>query len=205
MIQPERYLALDERKIWEVRRHAAVLLGPFLQMAAVLVVAGFLGALASHVGAASAITTILGLVVLAFVIRLASTVVQWWLTRIIVTDRRIVEVSGVVSRRVASMPLPQVTDTTYHRSVGGRLLGYGDLIVESPGRHPGLSHIDHVPRPDDFYRIVMSLMNASSGDAPDEVVVYPVDAPDEVVLSSGNEDTGEIPRVVLFDHEEADR
>jgi hypothetical protein len=126
-------------------------------------------------------------------------------TRIIVTDRRIVEVSGVVSRRVASMPLPQVTDTTYHRSLGGRLLGYGDLIVESPGRHPGLSHIDYVPRPDDFYRIVMSLMNASSGDAPDEVVVYPVDAPNDVVLSSGSEDTGEIPRVVLFDHEEADR
>jgi hypothetical protein len=62
-----------------------------------------------------------------------------------------------------------------------------------------------VPRPDDFYRIVMSLMNASSGDAPDEVVVYPVDAANEIVLSSGNEDTGEIPRVVLFDHDEVDR
>jgi hypothetical protein len=151
------------------------------------------------------ITAILGLIVLGFFLRLVWKVVQWWLTRIIVTDRRVLEVSGVVSRRVASMPLPQVTDTTYHRSLGGRLLGYGDLVIESPGRHPGLSHLGYVPRPDDFYRIVMSLMNASSGDAPDEVVVYPVEGPDEVVLSSGNEDTGEIERVVLFDHEEADR
>jgi hypothetical protein len=205
MIQPDRYLALDERKMWEVRRHGAVLLRPLLQMAAVFAVAGFLGAMASHVGGPAVITAILGLIVLGFFLRLVWKVVQWWLTRIIVTDRRVLEVSGVVSRRVASMPLPQVTDTTYHRSLGGRLLGYGDLVIESPGRHPGLSHLGYVPRPDDFYRIVMSLMNASSGDAPDEVVVYPVEGPDEVVLSSGNEDTGEIERVVLFDHEEADR
>ena len=134
------------------------------------------------------IDTVLGLIALGFCLRFAWSVLQWWVTRIIVTDRRIVEVSGLVSRRVASMPLPQVTDTTYHRSILGRMLGYGDLVVESPGAHPGLSHLDHVPRPDDFYRIVMSLMNASSGDAPDEIVVSP-----------GDQDTGEIPRVVFSD------
>jgi hypothetical protein len=48
-----------------------------------------------------------------------------------------------------------------------------------------------VPRPDDFYRIVMSLMNASSGEAPDEVVILPAD-----------QDTGEIPRVVVSDRSE---
>jgi hypothetical protein len=140
------------------------------------------------------IDTVLGLIALGFFLRFAWTVLQWWVTRIIVTDRRILEVSGLISRRVASMPLPQVTDTTYHRSILGRMLGYGDLVVESPGAHPGLSHIDHVPRPDDFYRIVMSLMNASSGDAPDEIVVSP-----------GDQDTGEIPRVVLSELHDEDR
>jgi hypothetical protein len=206
MIQPDRYLALDERKVCEVRRHAGLLLGPFLQTLVVFAVAGALGALVSHVlGGAGVITGIVGLIAVGFFLRFVWKVVQWWLTRIIVTDRRILEVSGVVSRRVASMPLPQVTDTTYHRSLGGRMLGYGDLVIESPGRHPGLSHIGYVPRPDDFYRIVMSLMNASSGEAPDDLVVSPGDMPGEVVLSSGDEDTGEIPRVVLFDHDEADR
>jgi Bacterial PH domain len=191
MIRPDRYLALDERKICEVRRHAAVLLWPAIQTVAVFAVAGGLGALASPNKGADLIDTILGLIALAFLVRFAWIAMQWWATHIIVTDRRILEISGVVSRRVASMPLPQVTDTTYHRSIGGRLLGYGDLVVESPGRHPGLSHIGYVPRPDDFYRVVMSLMNASSGDAPDDVEV-----------SSSDEDTGEIPRVVLYDHDE---
>jgi Bacterial PH domain len=190
MLRPDRYLALDERKICEVRRHAALLLGPALQALAVIVAAGVLGAVVSPRSGDDLIDTILGLIALFFLARFVWTVVQWWMTRIIVTDRRILEVSGVVSRRVASMPLPQVTDTTYHRSIGGRLFGYGDLVVESPGRHPGLSHIAYVPHPDDFYRIVMSLMNASSGDAPDEIVVSP-----------GEEDTGEIPRVVLSDDE----
>jgi hypothetical protein len=191
MIHPDRYLALDERKICEVRRHAALLLWPGLQTLAVFAAAGALGALASPNKGATVIDTILGLIALVFLVRFAWAAVQWWATRIIVTDRRILEISGVVSRRVASMPLPQVTDTTYHRSIGGRLLGYGDLVVESPGRHPGLSHIGYVPRPDDFYRIVMSLMNASSGDAPDEIEVAP-----------GDEDTGEIPQVVLYDYHE---
>jgi hypothetical protein len=191
MIRPDRYLALDERKICEVRRHAALLLWSALQTLAVLAVAGALGTLASSNRGVNVIDTILGLIALVFLVRFAWAALQWWATRIIVTDRRILEISGVVSRRVASMPLPQVTDTTYHRSIGGRLLGYGDLVVESPGRHPGLSHIGYLPRPDDFYRIVMSLMNASSGDAPDEIEVSP-----------GDEDTGEIPRVVLYDHHE---
>jgi Bacterial PH domain len=191
MIRRDRYLALDERKICEVRRHPALLLGVGLQTLAVFVLAAALGTITSPGRGNDVIDTILGLVALAFLIRFALAFVQWWLTRIIVTDRRIVEVSGVLSRRIASMPLPQVTDTTYRRSIWGRLLGYGDLIVESPGRHPGLSHIGYVPRPDDFYRIVMSLMNASSGEAPDEVVVLPAD-----------QDTGEIPRVVVSDRSE---
>jgi Bacterial PH domain len=186
MIRRDRYLALDERKICEVRRHPALLLGIGLRTLAVFLAAGALGMLSSPARSNDVIDTILGLIALVFFLRFLWAVVQWWVTRIIVTDRRIVEVSGVVSRRVASMPLPQVTDTTYHRSILGRLLGYGDLVVESPGRHPGLSHLGYVPRPDDFYRIVMSLMNASSGDAPDDVVV-----------SQGDDDTGEIPRVVL--------
>ena len=190
MIRRDRYLALDERKICEVRRHTALLLGVGLQTLAVFVAAGALGMAASPSRGDDVVDTILGLIALVFFLRFIWAIVQWWLTRIIVTDRRIVEVSGVLSRRIASMPLPQVTDTTYHRSILGRLLGYGDLIVESPGHHPGLSHIAYVPRPDDFYRIVMSLMNASSGDAPDEIEVSP-----------GEADTGEIPRVVLSDQE----
>ena len=188
MIRPDRYLALDERKICEVRRHPALLLLSVLKTLALIVAAGALGAVVSPSRGDDVIDTILGLIALIFVVRLAWTVVQWWVTRIIVTDRRILEISGLVSRRVASMPLPQVTDTTYHRSIAGRLFGYGDLVVESPGSHPGLSRIGYVPQPDDFYRLVMSLMNASSGDAPDEVVVSP-----------GDEDTGEIPQVVLSD------
>jgi uncharacterized membrane protein YdbT with pleckstrin-like domain len=190
MIRPDRYLALDERKLLETRRHKALLLVPALQMVGAVVIALALGMLVSPNQGNDVVDTVLGLIAIAFFARFVWAVIQWWLTRIIVTDRRIVEVSGVLSQRVASMPLPQVTDTTYHRSILGRLLGYGDLTVESPGSHPGLSHITYLRQPDNFYQVVMSLMNASSGDAPDEVVIVPSD-----------EDTGEIPRVVLSDRD----
>jgi uncharacterized membrane protein YdbT with pleckstrin-like domain len=194
MIRWGSYLAPDERTAYKERRHWALLLGIFLQTLAVFLAAAVLGMLSSPGRHDDIVDTIFGLIALAFFVRFVWALVQWWLTRIIVTDRRIVEVSGVLSRRVASMPLPQVTDTTYHRSIAGRLLGYGDLAIETPGRHPGLSHIGYVRRPDDFYRTVVFLINASSGDAPDDEVISQMD-----------EDTGEIPRVVLSDDWEESR
>ena len=101
------------------------------------------------------------------------------------TNQRIIEVSGVLTRKVASMPLEKMTDMIYLRTLGGRLLGYGDLIVESAGQDQALSRIRRLPKPDDFYRCVTSL----SAD------LLPV--PDEEPPTPDLDDTGPLPRVVV--------
>ena len=62
----------------------------------------------------------------------------------------------------ASMPLHQaltkVTDLTFRRSLRGRLLGYGTLIVESAGQDQALSHIDYIPRPEEVYEALSELI-----------------------------------------------
>ena len=114
---------------------------------------------------------------------------------IVVTDQRIFEVSGVLTRKVASMPLTRVTDMTYRRSLLGRLLGYGDLIVESAGQDQALSHIDHLPDPDGFYRTITSLVTAGIPS------LLPEDEDQELWLpydrSSDEDDTGPLPRVIV--------
>ena len=106
------------------------------------------------------------------------------------TDRRIFEVSGLVTRKVASMPLSKMTDMTYRRPILGRILGYGELHVESAGQDQALSRLDHLPNPDEFYRTITYLVSA-----PD---LMPRSDPEVVHEASWDEDdTGPLPRVIV--------
>ena len=58
----------------------------------------------------------------------------WWIERIVITDKRVMLAEGIVTHNVGMMPLSKVTDLTFRRTFGGRLLGYGTLIVESHDR-----------------------------------------------------------------------
>lgn len=60
--------------------------------------------------------------------------VRWSATQVLVTSRSLVHRQGVVSRRVHEIPLDQLSDVTFRQSLGQRLLGGGDLVVESTGR-----------------------------------------------------------------------
>lgn len=52
------------------------------------------------------------------------------------------------------MPLSKVTDMSFHRTFIGRLLGYGEFVVESAGQDQALRSIDHIPYPEQLYRVV---------------------------------------------------
>jgi Bacterial PH domain len=85
-------------------------------------------------------------------------VLEWVNDLLVVTDKRIVTISGLVTRKVAMMPLSRVTDMTYDRSWSGRILGYGEFIVESAGQDQALSRINYIPRPDAAYRQIAELL-----------------------------------------------
>ena len=52
------------------------------------------------------------------------------------------------------MPFIKVTDMSYHRSVPGRIFGYGEFILESAGQDQALRKVEWVPHPDATYRII---------------------------------------------------
>jgi hypothetical protein len=188
MASETRYLAADEEVVCTVRRHPAVLFRPFIEALGVIVVAALLGTWLSPGDASDVLDTVLGLLAIAFMARFAWRGWEWSVAHVVVTDRRIFEVSGLLSRRVASTPLTKVTDMTYHRSVLGRLLGYGDLRVESPGQKQAVEQIGYLPRPDEFYRTVTSLVMVKSPRDDSEFAGRRGD---------DQEDTGPLPRVIV--------
>ena len=52
------------------------------------------------------------------------------------------------------MPFIKVTDMSYHRTVPGRIFGYGEFILESAGQEQALRKVEWVPHPDATYRII---------------------------------------------------
>jgi membrane protein YdbS with pleckstrin-like domain len=173
-----------------VRRHPIVIAAPAALALVAIVGAAVLGFVTGPAKTADPIDTIAGLVAVLATIRFVWRGWEWRVDRILVTDHRFLEVSGILTRRVATMPLTKVTDMTYRRSILGRLLGYGDLIVESAGQDQSLSRIERIPRPDAFYRTVTSLVTA----------VIPEAAPEHTRAWTGwddQEDTGPLPRVIV--------
>ena len=59
--------------------------------------------------------------------------------------------------------LPGVTDLTFRRSLRGRLLSYGTLIVESAGPIQALNRIDYIPRPEEVYEALSELVFDEKG------------------------------------------
>jgi membrane protein YdbS with pleckstrin-like domain len=71
---------------------------------------------------------------------------------LVATDKRLILTYGLVTRKVAMMPLTKVTDMSYNRSLLGRLLGYGTFVMESAGQDQALHTVGWVADPDRTYR-----------------------------------------------------
>lgn len=84
--------------------------------------------------------------------------IEWYHGEVVVTDRRVLLIYGMLTRRVGIMPLSKVTDLTYERTLFGRILGYGAFVIESAGQHQAFSRIEYLPAPDKLYHEVSLLL-----------------------------------------------
>lgn len=109
-------------------------------------------------------------IVLVALGRLGWIIGEWWVERFIVTDQRVMLISGIITRKVAIMPLSKVTDMTYERSLLGQMLGYGAFIVESAGQVQALSTIAFIPHPDRLYVQVSEMLFGVAPTSPTPLV-----------------------------------
>ena len=90
---------------------------------------------------------------------------QWSAARYVVTNERVLFIQGIVARQVNGVPLRGVLDTTYHRTLGGRLRGYGALELNISGT-PGLRRLVPLRHPDAFYQLILSLIQPGATVSP---------------------------------------
>lgn len=107
------------------------------------------------------------LIVIGMAIRFALRVLRWWaFRRILITDRRVIEVDGLFSSSVASMPMARVTDALLYRSAVAEVLGYAEFRVESAGQNQALARINFLDDPDHFHLLMVQLAATSQPTIP---------------------------------------
>jgi uncharacterized membrane protein YdbT with pleckstrin-like domain len=151
-----KYLLPHEQQVITVRRHPAVLIGPVL-----LTLGGLILAVVVSDTVFKHQMSLLYLVWIGWgilLVRLVWKAIAWAVDYFVVTSQRMILTSGVLARKVAMMPLVKVTDMSFQRSFLGRLLGYGEFILESAGQDQALRVIDHIPYPEQLYLEVCNLI-----------------------------------------------
>ena len=161
----DKYLLPHEQQVITVRRHPAVLIGAILVTVAGLILAAVLSdTILQHQSTALWIVWLIwGILLLRLIIKVAT----WAVDYFVVTSHRMILTSGLITRKVAMMPLVKVTDMTFQRSFLGRMLGYGTFILESAGQDQALSTVDHIPYPEQLYLEVCALLFPSKDPSPD--------------------------------------
>ena len=151
-----KYLLPHEHQVITVRKHPAVLIGPIaISLAGLAIAAVISTTIARHNSGVVGFVWIAWAVVLLW---LVYKVWEWSQDYFIVTSRRMLLATGVITRKVAMMPLVKVTDMSFRRSSLGRLLGYGEFILESAGQDQALRVVDHLPYPEQLYLEVCGLI-----------------------------------------------
>lgn len=146
MVFSRRQLNEGEEVVVDVRPHWWYLAGPAAVV--VLVIAGAIAVVVASVPSWVGWVALAALVVAVgwLVIRYT----RWVTTRLVVTTSRIIERQGLLARRGREIPLTALTNIGYHQTIFDRMIGAGDVLLESAGKdgqevfpdlpHPGVIH-----------------------------------------------------------------
>lgn len=160
-----KYLLPHEEQVITVRKHPAVLIGPISLTLGGLILAVVLSdTILRHQSSLLAVVWIAWGILLLYLVWKAA---LWAVDYFVVTSHRMLLTTGLITRKVAMMPLVKVTDMSFQRSFLGRIFGYGEFILESAGQDQALRTVDHIPYPEQLYLEVCGLIFPSK-DAGDD-------------------------------------
>ena len=157
----DRQLLPDEHVVDEVRKVWAAFIGPSLIMLAAVVL--LVWSLATVPVRSLWLGLVAGLLLLGFGLDRYLAVFK---DRLIITDSRVMRVSGVYSRKAAWMPLSRVLDITVDRPLWLRPIRAGHLTLENAAQEQGLREFRFIPHPNERALLIHALR---TGGAPPSV------------------------------------
>ena len=142
MAFPRKLLADHESIVFDLKPHW-IALAPSALWTVLIVVAAFFAS-----GWLEDVAWIVWLVALvAFLILAVGPFLQWMFTNFVLTTDRLITRSGVIAKRSKEIPLERINDVAFTQGIIERMLGAGDLLIESAGER-GQNRISNVRNPE---------------------------------------------------------
>lgn len=155
---PSKLLNDNEEVVLDLRPHWSKLFWPVTFLVLAIVISIFISLKWGNTatGAGSAIICVAALVFFVF------RYLRWTTTNFVVTTDRLVYRSGVVSKHGREIPLERVNDIAFHQSIFERMIGAGDLMIESAGER-GQQTFSDIRRPSVVQNEIYRQMEAAKG------------------------------------------
>jgi hypothetical protein len=150
-------LASGERPIKREHQHWFILVANAAYGVVALVIAIFLLFISGNLGQ-GAVRDILGWAIVIIVIGglayLGWESLRWTNREFVVTTRRVLQMEGVINKKVADSSLEKINDAILTQSLFGRMFGYGDLEILTASES-GISRLKKLREADDFKRAML--------------------------------------------------
>ncbi len=139
---PRKLLNEDEEVVLDLRPHVWTMAGPALALVLAIAAAIYV---ATRSDKGYVRIPFLALVLVALVWFLAR-LARWATTNLVVTSDRLIIRTGVIAKRGREIPLERINDITVTQRLFERILGAGDLMIESGGER-GQEPFHNCPNP----------------------------------------------------------
>jgi uncharacterized membrane protein YdbT with pleckstrin-like domain len=137
---PTKLLNDDEEVVLDLNPHWSTLVKPLALLVVVVAVTVAAASINTYAGYAAAVALVVTIVWASLRVARRQT------TEFVVTTARLVYRSGIVAKHGKEIPLERINDISFNQSVFERLIGTGDLSIESAGAQSRETFAD-IPAP----------------------------------------------------------
>ena len=143
---PRKLLADHEKIVFDLKPHWIALLRPVLWT--ILIVAAWIAAFVL-IDPEKTVGLIISVVAVALICYFAVfPIARWATTHFVLTTDRLITRFGIIAKHSREIPLERINDVTFNQTVLERMLGAGDLLIESAGER-GQNRITNVRKPEE--------------------------------------------------------
>jgi uncharacterized membrane protein YdbT with pleckstrin-like domain len=161
---PRKLLTEGEEIVLDLRPHWISLLKPVFWTVAI---GSLTGLIYVKIGGESSTKQVLQWVVIgiAFVLWIPlalAPAIRWRFTLFVLTNERVITRSGVIAKHSKEIPLETINDVTFAQSIIERMIGAGDLTIESAGES-GQNRFTDIRKPESVQLEVYRAAEARKG------------------------------------------
>lgn len=85
---------------------------------------------------------------------------QWWAQDYLITNRRLIKVTGIFNKHSSSSSLEKINDAILHHNLVGRLLNYGDIDIMTAAGELAVDYFRMLQGAKEFKRVLTSQKHA---------------------------------------------